>query len=238
MKSRLAIALFALLACSFIAQATPVVPKDFKAVYKAKYRGISVTATRTLETLEDGSKLYTFFADSWLAELKETSRFRWSEDERIVPIQYSYARTGLGRNREAVLDFDWETGKVTNNVQRKPWQMDIPERVLDKLSYHLQIRTDLINEKPLLRYEIADGGRLKSYDFEILGEEEVNTDAGRFMAVKVRRVREEDEERQTIFWLAKDWDYLVVRLQQEDDGSNYEIDLNEATVNGKEVKGY
>lgn len=217
--------------------ATP--PKNFEAVYKAKYRGISVTATRKLETLEDGTHVFSFRADSWIANLTESSRFRWGADERIVPIQYHYKRGGLGRDREAILDFDWDAKKVTNNVERKPWKMDIPEQALDKLSYQLQLRTDLLNGKSLPEYDIADGGRLKHYQFKVLGEEEVNTDAGRFMTVKVERVREDDPDRHTFFWMAKDFDYMVVRLQQrEDDGSDYEIDLNEATLDGKKVKGY
>lgn len=235
-----ALTLLCVLPISLLSNAsTAPLPKDFEAVYKAKYRGISVTATRKLETLEDGSQVFSFHADSWLADLKEASHFRWGANQRIVPIQYHYERSGLGRGREAILDFDWTEKKVTNNVERKPWKMDIPELALDKLSYQLQIRADLINGKVLPEYNIADGGRLKQYQFKVLGEEEVNTDAGRFMTVKVERVREDDPDRHTFFWMAKTFDYMVVRLQQkEDDGADYEIDLNRATLDGKNVKGY
>lgn len=240
MKSRrlTARAVFFLLSLSLVSQVSAARPKNFEAVYKARYHGISVTATRKLQTMADGTQLFTFYAESWLADLKEASLFRWSENDRIVPIQYHYERSGLGRDREAVLRFDWDSNTVVNNVEQKPWQMDVPEMVLDKLSYQLQIRTDLINGKPLLEYDVADGGRLKQYNFEILGEEEIDTDAGRFMAVKIKRLREQDADRHTIFWLAKDWDYLIVRLQQEDDDSTYEIDLHEAVLDGKEVRGY
>lgn len=241
MKSRLIIAvttLLCLLPLSLAANATLAAqPKNFEAIYKAKYRGISVTATRTLETLGDGSQLYTFYAESWLADLKERSMFRWDESDHVVPVRYHYERTGLGRDREAILDFDWKNKKVTNDVESKPWKMDIPRLAMDKLSFQMQLRADLINGKPLTEYDIADGGRLKQYRFEVLGEEEVNTDAGRFKTVKVKRLRE-DADRHTTFWLAKDWDYMVVRLQQIDDGESYEIDLNEATLDGKKVKGY
>jgi hypothetical protein len=240
MKYRLLLlALFCLLPLSLTAKvsiATP--PKNFEAVYKAKYRGIAVTATRQLQTLADGSQVFSFKAESWIADLEEASVFRWSENDRIVPIQYRYERSGLGRDREAVLDFDWATNTVINNVERKPWKMEVPLLALDKLSYQLQIRADLIHNRPLLEYKIADGGRIKEYSFELLGEEEVQTDAGRFMAVKVKRIRE-NEDRQTIFWMAKDWDYMIVRLQQqEEDGATYEIDLSRATLDGKAVKGH
>ena len=212
-------------------------PQVFSATYKAKYSGIPITATRELKVLDDGSLLFTFVAKSWIASIEESSRFQWTEDNRIVPQHYSYKRGGLGRDRQAELTFDWDRGKVTNDVQNKPWVMDIPPLALDKLSYQLQIRTDLINNKPLLEYNIADGGHLKQYNFEVLGEEQLKTKIGTFNTIKVRRVREDEDKRHTIFWMAKNWDHLVVRMQQEEDGKSYEIDLTNATLNGVKVKG-
>ena len=218
-------------------QAAADLPQNFTATYKAKYRGIGITATRSLETLADGSQKFTFSADSFIANLKETSQFHWNDNDHIIPEHYTYTRGGLGRDRKAVLNFDWSKNQVKNDVQGKPWNMSIPDLALDKLSYQLQLRTDLINGKELGEYQIADGGKLKQYGFEVLGEEELKTPAGRFQVVKVKRLREQDDERQTVIWFAKNWDYMVVRLQQEEDDKSYEIDLVSATLNGKKVKG-
>jgi hypothetical protein len=212
-------------------------PLPFEAKYKAKYRGISVTAVRTLKTLEDGSQYYSFIADSLIADLAETSQFRWSDTDRVVPIRYTYERSVMGRERKAEVLFNWDKHKVTNNVEDKPWQMSIPTDALDKLSYQIQLRADLINGKTPGVYAVADGGKLKQYRFEIVGEESLATRAGRFDVIKVRRLREENEERQTVIWFAKNWNYLVVRLQQEEDDKSYEIDMVSATLNGKPVKG-
>lgn len=224
-----------LFSLAFLSHAS--LPQPFKATYKAKYRGISVTAVRTMEVLKDGSYLYSFVADSLIADLKETSQFRWSDSINIIPLRYTYERSVFGRDRSAEIIFDWDKNRVTNNVEGKPWHMSIPLNTLDKLSYQLQLRADLINGKALSEYDVADGGKLKKYGFEVIGEESLKTRAGRFEVVKVRRLREEDEERQTVIWFAKNWDYLVVRLQQEEDDKSYEIDLVSATVNGREVKG-
>ncbi|MFH7451156.1 DUF3108 domain-containing protein, partial [Pseudomonas syringae pv. tagetis] len=44
--------------------------------------------------------------------------------------------------------------------------------------------------------------------------------------------------RTTVLWFAKDWDYLLARLQQvETDGKEYNIVLLDGTVNVKAVKG-
>ena len=57
--------------------------------------------------------------------------------------------------------------------------------------------------------------------------------------IKVERVRDPTQsKRQTILWFAKDWDYLLVRLHQvEKDGKEYQIMLQDGSVNGQPVKG-
>ncbi len=219
-------------------QKTALTPKNFTAIYKARFSGIPVTAVRELKTLPDGSQYFSFEADSWVADLSETSQFNWSEDAHILPSHYTYERSGLGRDREAEVEFDWEAQEVTNNVERKPWTMELPTGVLDKLNYQMQLRADLLNKRELGEYQIADGGRIKLYRFEVLGEERLKTPIGYFDTIQIKRVRTTKEERQTIFWLAKDWDYLMVRIEQkEGSGGSYKIDIREATLDGVEVIG-
>ncbi|NIB41977.1 DUF3108 domain-containing protein [Pseudomaricurvus alkylphenolicus] len=217
-------------------------PKPFEATYEARYGSLSITATRTLRELENGGQELRFAARSWLARIEEVSQFNWNREGHLVPERYSYSRTGLGRDREAHLDFDWQKLTVVNNVQKRPWSMSIPPQAMDKLSYQLQLRHDLLNRHtrendPELSYAIADGGRLKTYRFEVLGEEQLQTAVGRLNVVKVRKVRE-GSKRVTLLWLARDWDHLVVRIQQtEKDGKHYEINLASASLNGIPVTG-
>lgn len=212
---------------------------EFNATYAAQLSGFSVTATRELKTLADGSQELRFSAESWLAKIEEVSQFQWSETGQLIPNNYEYHRTGLGRDRHAVLTFNWQKKRVTNNVQSKPWKMEIPEAALDKLSYQLQLRQDLLAQKPVLSYQVADGGRLKTYHFEVLKEETLDTPVGKLITVKVKKVRASGKKRVTYLWLAKDWNYLLVRLQQkESDGKHYEINLAQAELNGEQVKGF
>lgn len=211
-------------------------PKPFHAVYKAKFSGFTIEASRQLTTPENGSQELVFSASTWLAKLKESSRFNWTADGQLKPERYEYHREGLGRSRDAVLDFDWDKQRVVNNVQDKPWSMGIPNRVLDKLSYQLQLRSDLLNGKQTLRYDIADGGRLKTYLFEMVGEEMLDTRLGKIATVKVKKIRANGKKRVTYIWMAKNWDYLLVKLQQtEQDGKTYAIHLLRAEVDGETV---
>ncbi|MCV6627352.1 MAG: DUF3108 domain-containing protein [Cellvibrionaceae bacterium] len=211
-------------------------PKDFHAVYKAKFSGFTIEASRSLNTLNSGEQELVFSASTWLAKLRESSRFNWGINGHLQPKRYEYHREGLGRSRDAVLDFDWGNMRVTNNVQAKPWSMAIPPLALDKLSYQLQLRSDLLNGKQNLEYDIADGGRLKTYSFEMVGEEILDTRLGKLATIKVKKVRKKGKKRTTYIWMAKNWDYLLVKLQQtEQDGKTYAIHLLRAEVDGKTV---
>ena len=90
-----------------------------------------------------------------------------------------------------------------------------------------------------MSYRVLDGDDLDTYDFRVLGEEKVETMVGTVDAIKVERVRDPTQSKRiTILWFAKDWDFLLVRLQQvESDGKEYQIILEEGRVNNKVVKG-
>ena len=212
-------------------------PHPFKATYQAEIKGFSVTAQRSLSVRKDGLLELSFSARSLFAQIDESSRFNWLEGGQLQPQHYEYHRTGLGRDRHAKLSFDWPALTVTNDVQDKAWKMALPAQAQDKLSYQLQLRHDLINQRTDMQYEVADGGKLKTYGFELLGHEVLSTPLGAFNTVKVKRFRAHSD-RQTIIWLAQDWDHLIIRIQHTSkDGKDYEISLSEAQVNGRTVKG-
>ncbi len=227
-----------LLVFGFNSHSSAELPQPFNAVYKAQYGSLTITATRSLQKLSDNTMELRFAAKSWLAKIEEVSQFNWDKEGQLVPQNYRYLRSGLGRDREAFLDFDWQNHKVVNNVQRKPWTMNLPQAALDKLSYQLQLRHDLLNNKQNMHYKVADGGRLKTYEFEVLGEETLLTPVGQLKTTKVKRIRK-NAKRTTHLWLANDWNHLVVRIRQtEKDGKHYEINLASAELNGEPVKGF
>lgn len=212
-------------------------PQPFRADYKAQFNDITVTATRSLTPLEGGEQLFSFKAETWLATLLESSQFRWSEDSTLVPQKYHYQRSVFGKKRKAILNFNWQKMTVVNNVQEHSWSMSIPLMVQDKLSYQLQLRSDLLNNKSSLKYHIADGGHLKTYLFETMGEEVLNTPVGPLHTIKIKKVNAKGKRRTTYIWMAKNWDFLLVKLQQtERDGKTYSIHLLNAEIAGQQVK--
>ncbi len=120
--------------------------------------------------------------------------------------------------------------------------MDIREGMQDKLSYQLKMRHELYKAWqagkpwPELHYAVADGGHVKTYHFRVVGEEQVETPAGTFTAVKATRVRD-DDDRVTWFWMLPEYEFLLVRFeQQEKDGGGFKLMLKEARFGDQPVR--
>lgn len=194
---------------------TPPIP-PYVATFKADSKGsisASGTTTRQLSQLNNLSWKLSSESSALFARIDENSTFTHSQN-LIAPHSYYYKRKVLGKTREAALSFDWQKNSVTNNVANQPWQMPISDGVQDKLSYQLQLRLDLINGKELLEYKVADGGRLKEYRFEIIGKEHIETPAGSFDSIKVRRLHDSNDKK-TLIWFAPSLNYQMIKLYRQ-----------------------
>ncbi|HDZ56239.1 MAG TPA: DUF3108 domain-containing protein [Pseudomonas xinjiangensis] len=222
---------------STIAGAKDLVP--FTASYAADMRKVPVNgeATHSLQPNADGTWALSFNAGMFVARLTEESTLRLYEDT-VQPLEYKYERRGLGRSREATLDFDWAANAVTGEYKGEQFTLDTEPGLLDKTTYQLALQRDLMAGKTDMHYRVVDGDDIEDYYFRVTGEDRVTTRVGQFNAVEVERVREAGSKRQTTLWFAKDWQYLLVRLKQiETDGQQYQIMLKEATLDGEAVTG-
>ncbi|MDV7210469.1 DUF3108 domain-containing protein [Azotobacter beijerinckii] len=214
--------------------------KPFFASYTADWKQmpISGSAERTLKKLDGTRWDYEFKASMLVASVTEQSTFT-VESGRLVPLAYRYARSGMGKEKEVEHNFDWKAKKVQGRERDNPVNLPINRGLLDKSLYQLELQKDVAEGKQSMSYQVLDGDEIETYDFRVLGSENVRTRVGVVEAVKVERVRDPTQSsRKTVFWLAKDWDYLLVRLHQvEKDGKEYQIMLKEGTVDGHPVKG-
>jgi hypothetical protein len=203
--------------------------KPYKAVYKAQWdMGISFGGNAIRQLKRDGDKWkLSLTAEALIAKVNEFTEFS-IQNQRIQPNHYEYHRKLIGSNKDAVLQFNWSTQTVLNDIANKPWTMDVPLGTQDSLSYHMQLRLDLAAGKEKLIYKVADGGKLKTYPFVRLGTETVTTPVGTFEAIKVQRDRGANSKRNTYIWCAPELDYMVVKLQQvEKSGKEYSLLLDQ-----------
>lgn len=210
----------------------------YKASYQTRVMGISISAERELTKSPDGSYELRMDIKSWLAKITEHSTFTL-QDKQIVSHRYRYKQTGIGKNRENKLSFDWQKKIARDDAYKPAITLNIPDNTLDRLNSQLQLRIDLANltdNNKLPDYTIVDRKRLNDYQFKLLGEEIIKTPLGHIKTLKIERQRE-NSDRKTFIWYAKEWEYLLVKLVQIEDGDHYELNLIEASIGGKKVTG-
>ncbi|WP_248769207.1 DUF3108 domain-containing protein [Pseudomonas sp. MWU12-2345] len=214
--------------------------QPFSASYTADWKQLpmSGSAERSLSKNDNGTWTLSFKASMMIASLTEESTIRLEKDT-LLPQSYNFERGGLGKAKKINLDFDWASKMVTGSDRGDPVKVPLNSGMLDKSTYQLALQRDVAAGKKSMSYQVVEGTDTDTYDFRVLGPETVSTKAGSVDAIKVERVRDPTQnKRTTVMWFAKDWDYLLVRLQQvETDGKEYNIMLQEGTVAGKEVKG-
>ena len=231
-----------LFACALLtlpfAQAADLQP--FSASYTAAWQQLpmSGTAERSLTKEANGVWKLSFKASMMIASLSEESTLTVDKDT-LLPQSYHFERGGLGKAKKADLAFDWTTKKVTGTDRGDAVNIPLNRGMVDKSTYQLALQHDVAAGKKSMSYQVVDDGEVDTYDFRVLGEEKVDTQAGQVDAIKVERVRDPTQsKRETILWFAKDWNYLLVRLHQvEKDGKQYQIMLQEGSVDGRAVKG-
>lgn len=207
--------------------------QPYQATYSTTWKkgiSIKVEGSQTLRHTSSDDWHFQFNADTFFATLSEESTFE-RVDNQIRPLYYHYQSSILGKKKEAKLTFNWNDMSVLNDVKQKPWHMDIEHGTLDRLSMQLQLRYDLKrNPDGEFAYHIADGGRLKRYAFTTQGKESVQTKFGKTDAIKVVRTDNDSDKRQSYFWFAPQYDYLLVKLEHHEKGESYILDLEKISI--------
>jgi hypothetical protein len=198
--------------------------EPYTATYKASFNGIPVVITQTLTTTPAGYRVTTAAANA-LGETHEQEDFHVT-DGTILIDAYRHQRTLLGSRRDEQLSVDRSQGIAHYQRDGKPRDIPLQAGYLGPISYKVQLRRDLIAGKTSFDYQVMDRGRVKHYAFQREGTDTIHTVTGAVDAVRVRRVRD-DNERQTLFWMAPSLGYQLVKLRQEEGGESYELLLTE-----------
>lgn len=210
------------------AEVAPVAP--FRQVFNLSSTGIpfSIKAERSLEQRKDGIWQMRVSADNWLGEVSEDTRFNWSE---CIPQSryYGYNRKGMGSKRKAELFLNQQTGEARAIRASRERNFPITHETTDKLSQTLALQCMLSRGDMALEMDVADEKGLDRVSYRQLGEEWLDTPAGKFRTVKLERIRSEDAERQTLLWFATDHDYALVQMIQREDGKQHTMVLRNIT---------
>ncbi len=199
-------------------------PTPFVAVYDLSQGSLAFgTMERRFELKADGA--YRFLSRMKTSgvvalvrsdKITESSAGQW-RDGRFVPASYSYHNSH--GDKHFALRFDYPAGQVLRSDQANGWSAAMPDAVLDKLVYQMQMMVDLAAAPASLRYKIADKNKLKDYLFDNRGREEIETDVGRYQAIRLERGAS-GADRSTVVWCAEELEWLPVKVEyHEKDGS-------------------
>lgn len=204
--------------------------RPFDASFSVK-RGSIPLGRLELKLSLDEEAGYTYHAHTqpgflvgWFSgdEAIEESRGQVNE-EGVIPQHYSYLETSNERDN-AEVRFDWDEGKAYTSSGGVTWAQEITTGTQDRLSQQLMVRLDLAQGKRKVSYRVADGGKLKSYHFRVVGKERLSTPRGRLECLKVQRSKGNRSPDYTI-WFAADLDYLPVRIERQQGSGHYSMEL-------------
>ena len=211
--------------------------KPYTASYSASIKGIPLNGegTRTLSKNPDGSWTLTFSAKAAFSGMHETSQFTTREN-RLETRSYQKQRTGLARRPELDASFDWQKNQVNWQQEDRQWSMNLVPDALDNLNYQLKLRMDLTSSASKeLSYHIADDDKVYQRRFIVEAEEVLTTDVGKLRTVRIK-IDRANSNRATWIWLAKDYDYFIVKLVQQEKSVTYTVALKHAVIDGTPIK--
>ncbi|MDA1372043.1 MAG: DUF3108 domain-containing protein [Proteobacteria bacterium] len=217
---------------------------EFSADYQASANGIAATATRTLQHLSGESyrlsnSLEASLAGQVIARLDQVSEFQVAAepgDQHIIPISYSYLLSGVS-SAVSTVNYNWDTGIAISREDDERWSITLTDGVLDQLSYQFALRQRIAaGERGYLEFQLIDEDEIELHRYHVVGEELLSTPLGLLNTTRLDRIREEDDDRRTVIWLANDWHYLLAKIEQRSgSGLRIELELESATVDGDAV---
>lgn len=213
-------------------------PKPFTALYKVKVDGITMGEMKRSLSIADNqgsmllqTELYTTGFISMFKHDRFEEKSLWRNGEKYpLPINYTYLYTNGKKSVFEQLNFQWDEGLVQSERDGKVTPVPIEPGTLDKLVYQMALRKDVAAGKKEINYEVADRGDIRTYRFIVHDEEPIKTPMGTYNAIKVERLSH-NKERKTFLWYARELDYFVVKIVQDDDGHTFTSYLQSMSFN-------
>ena len=216
---------------------------EYVAEYEASANGLAATASRSLSMINENSyrlsnSLEASLAGQTLANLVQASEFI-IDGNRVVPLNYTYQLSGVSRANHAIF-FNWDAEIALSTEDDETWQLPLRDGVMDQLSYQVAMRQALIDNsdsEAIFSFDIIDGDAIKMQQYRLVGEEILSTPLGELNTLKLERVREASDQRASKIWLAVDWNFLLTRIEQQNNsGLQIVLELKSAELNGEIVR--
>ena len=215
--------LFVLISANLLAQEIP----DYKGEYVFTNSKVSMRGIRELITHEEqGKRTIQFNAKFPLGKIKIISDFI-EEDNLISSIQYYVDAKVLIRSDKRTLKFDQSSGTLTSKGKFE-WSQTLlkNENVFDPLNVQIQIRKNVIAGLKDFSLMLPDlkTGAIEANNYKVVDSDSFEVDGTVYPCIIVERIRLQDN-RTTRYFLAPDIDYLIVKVEDEDQDGDTMLEL-------------
>jgi len=128
----------------------------------------------------------------------------------LRPQVFLMSRTRRGKLEAARVRFDWNAGRISFGKVPEHHEAPLPPGSQDIVSfvYQLSLSPPAAGR---IRLPITNGVGFDMYEFEVSGEESIDTPLGTLQALHLKQMRRPGEESIEL-WLAPAYHYLPVRL--------------------------
>lgn len=230
LKSSIAAVLLALL------PALPALAAAMPAPYTARYEVLRNgerlgQATVSFRALADGRAEFSSstvgsegLAGLTSATIDERSLLRW-RDGAPETVRWNYRQKVAWKTRERGLEVDAGARRMEHHDKDKRWSLAYQPGVLDRSAITIALMQDLAGGRSgELRYLVPDKDELKYWLFRTGASERLDTRLGVQTGVRVERIRDAGDGRATTLWLARDRNYVPLRiLQKEANGETIDM---------------
>ena len=142
----------------------------------------------------------------------ESTRFILDEDGMVRPRGYM-CRSCDGRKDGLVkIAYDPDANLAVFSEKEELLEFKLDTRAMDRKSWEIQTMLDIAAGRPMDVEPTLEGGKLKLYKGEKIGEETLGTRAGELQTVKYRRQREGSGNFQYL-WYARELGWLPARWE-------------------------
>ena len=215
--------LFVLISYDLAAQEIP----DYKGEYVFTNSRVSMKGIRELITHEEaGKRTIQFNAKFPLGKIKIISDFS-EKNNLISSIKYFVDVKWTLITDKRTLNFDQVSGLLTSTGKFE-WSKDLPvnENVFDPLNVQIQIRKNIIagmKEFSLMLPDLKTGA-IEANNYKVVENGEFEVEGTNFLCIIVERIRLQDD-RTTRYFLAPDLDYLIIKVEDEDQDGDTSLEL-------------
>ena len=190
------------------ANATPLYFKNYTAYYAVRYDGIPIGHTVTILKINSQNHYNLCIKTKTNLPFLHGTVTECSRGllNPVMPLQYDYDYTLNKTHKNIRIDFDWKTKQAIIHTH-PTWRMAIPTGTQDKVSYQLLLRQGLADNKKTFSFPVADGGKLKTYQFTITKVIQDNINHNTIIQINSQ------QRRHIILWVNKNKDYFITKVQ-------------------------